>query len=247
MRLSFSCCSSNKSQSLCTRQHLKQRPKMAHLSDARIALLATSSLVFVCGIIAFITPNWLASDRRLYGAEFVKLGLWETCFRSIRAPDDLEFRKHWVGCRWLWREEYQELRGYLLPSFFVATQVLYTIGFLLSLVSSIGLLALQICFITDREVFALKIHGFIMFVSALLCTIAVVTFGIRGDDRDWMPDPEHNFLSWSFGLAVVGSLFAWIASLLFWIESRILHNREEKREQQDYNMEQVHNIKSSAI
>lgn len=52
-----------------------------------------------------------------------------------------------------------------------------------------------------------------------------------------MPDPEHNFLSWSFALAVVGCFFQWIAAILFWVESRILYKREIKREQQSFNME----------
>ena len=77
-----------------------------------------------------------------------------------------------------------------------------------------------------------------LFLSkGLFCTIAVVVFGIKGDDRDWMPDPEHNFLSWSFALAVVGCFCHWIAGILFWIESRILYKRELKREQQSYSME----------
>lgn len=85
------------------------------MSDARVALLAVTAFCFVMTVMAFFTPNWLASDCRLYGAEFVKMGLWETCFRSIRAPNDLEFTKHWTGCRWIFREEYLELRSFLLP------------------------------------------------------------------------------------------------------------------------------------
>lgn len=57
----------------------------------------------------------------------------------------------------------------------------------------------------------------------------MIIFGIRGDDRDWMPDQEHNFLSWSFGLAVVGVFFAWLSTVLFWAESRILTKKELKK------------------
>ncbi len=72
---------------------------------------------------------------------------------------------------------------------------------------------------------------------ALFSTIAVIVFGIRGDDRDWMPGHEHNFLSWSFGLAVVGAFFSWMSTVLFWAESRILYKKELKKEQQMFNME----------
>jgi len=83
----------------------------------------------------------------------------------------------------------------------------------------------------------MKLLGWVMSFSGLLCTISVIVFGIKGDDRDWMPDPEHNFLSWSFALAVVGCFFQWIAAILFWVESRILYNREIKRDAQSFNME----------
>uniref|UniRef100_T1JEE8 Uncharacterized protein n=1 Tax=Strigamia maritima TaxID=126957 RepID=T1JEE8_STRMM len=51
-------------------------------------------------------------------------------------------------------------------------------------------------------------------------TMAVIIFGARGDGRDWMPDPDHNYLSWSFALAVIGVYFLWVGSLLFFIEGR---------------------------
>jgi formate hydrogenlyase subunit 3/multisubunit Na+/H+ antiporter MnhD subunit len=94
----------------------------------------------------------------------------------------------------------------------------------------IGTLAIELCFITDREAFAMKILSGVMSLAAVFCTIAVVVFGIKGDDRDWMPDPEHNFLSWSFGLAVAGVFCHWIAAVLFLVESRTLYDRENKRD-----------------
>lgn len=84
-------------------------------SDARVAVIAAMALGGVCTILAFFSPYWLVSDSRLYGAEFVRLGLWETCFRSLRGPDDFEFSKYFSGCRWIFREEYQSIRGFLLP------------------------------------------------------------------------------------------------------------------------------------
>ena len=44
-----------------------------------------------------------------------------------------------------------------------------------------------------------------------------------------MPDPEHNYLSWSFALAVVGCFFQWVSSILFWVENRILVKKEIKQ------------------
>lgn len=50
-------------------------------------------------------------------------------------------------------------------AFFIATQVLYTIGFIFLLVACIGVLAIQLCFIIDREIFAMKVLAIAMFLS----------------------------------------------------------------------------------
>jgi len=91
------------------------RSSRGRRSDARVSVLAVLSVGASLTLIAFFTPNWLASDTRLYGAEFVKLGLWETCFRSFKGPYDTEYRKYFAGCRWIFREEYQSIRGFLMP------------------------------------------------------------------------------------------------------------------------------------
>lgn len=95
-------------------------------SDARFSVLAIMALGSSVSIAAFFTPNWLASDTRLYGTEFVKLGLWETCFRSLKGPDDLEFRKYFSGCRWIFREEYQSIRSFLTPGQFFSIMMMFT-------------------------------------------------------------------------------------------------------------------------
>ena len=44
------------------------------------------------------------------------------------------------------------------------------------------------------------------FPPGLLASIALIIFGALGDNRDFMPDWENNYLSWSFGLAFVGAV-----------------------------------------
>ena len=36
-----------------------------------------------------------------------------------------------------------------------------------------------------------------------------------------MPDFEHNYLSWSFGLGVVGTFGLYVSSMLFYIEAKV--------------------------
>merc|ERR1712111_16113 len=53
----------------------------------------------------------------------------------------------------------------------------------------------------------LRWTGIDLIVGGAFGTVALIIFGALGDGRDFMPDWEHNYLSWSFGLAFVGSVF----------------------------------------
>lgn len=60
-----------------------------------------------------------------------------------------------------------------------------------------------------------------MQVLAGICGfISVSIFGANGDNRDWMPYWQHNDLSWSYGLACVGSLLLIPAGTLFLVEAK---------------------------
>ncbi|RWS31635.1 claudin domain containing protein-like protein [Leptotrombidium deliense] len=190
---------------------------MTRMSDARIAVVFVTSFAFIATLIAFFSPNWLASERRFYGAEFDKLGLWETCFRSLRGADDLEFRKYYSGCRWIFAAEYQNIRGFLQPV--------------------ILLMSVQVCHVVDNQIIAFQRMAIVMFLAAVTSSVAVIVFGIKGDDADWMAHSEHNFLSWSFALAVVGTFFEWIAAILFWVENRLLIKKDLKRQREVYGMQ----------
>lgn len=65
-------------------------------------------------------------------------------------------------------------------------------------------------------------------IAAICGIIAVIIFGARGDGRDWMPNWEHNDISWSFALAVVGSFTLLAAGILFLVESRRFKKKIER-------------------
>lgn len=89
-----------------------------------------------------------------------------------------------------------------------------------------GILAVQQCFVIEREDYALRALSVASSISAISCTSAVLIFAIYGTGEDWMPNPEHNYLSWSFAAAVVGCIFLWIASLLFYIDMKLIMRRD---------------------
>lgn len=69
-------------------------------------------------VIAFATPYWLESDKRIVGSKFEKLGLWTHCFRSLPDPYDPGMGRFFTGCRWIFdpfTTGYQEIRSFLVP------------------------------------------------------------------------------------------------------------------------------------
>jgi len=67
-------------------------------------------------------------------------------------------------------------------------------------------------------------------VGAACGTIALIIFGAMGDGRNFMPDWEHNYLSWSFGLAFVGVVMMYVTAVLFLVEARIMQRKELAKE-----------------
>lgn len=170
--------------------------------------------------VAFVTPFWLEC-KKIPDQRFLRIGLWEACFARIH---DHYHRYDRVisGCKWMFDKDYSFLMDYLEPPFFIATQVLFTLGFLLLLLVCLGILAVQRYFIIEREDYALRALSVASIISAISCSSAVILFAIYGNRDDWMPDSEHNYFSWSFGAASLGSFLLWIASLLYFILYRTL-------------------------
>lgn len=79
-----------------------------------------------------------------------------------------------------------------------------------------------------------------MYFSGFSGIISVVTFGARGDGRDWMPHWQNNDLGWAYALGVVGVISLFPAGILFLIVARVhkykkLHEMQS-REPSAYNM-----------
>lgn len=88
----------------------------ANASQLKLTVYIIFTVALVLISIAFFSTNWLEAERRYYGSKFKKLGLWRMCFNSYSAPDDYQFKKFYVGCRWIFAEEYRPIRKFLLPS-----------------------------------------------------------------------------------------------------------------------------------
>lgn len=190
-------------------------------------------IAFVCVCVAFGTPSWLVSDRRITNAKFQKLGLWTHCFKSLPNPNEMDApRRYFVGCRWVYdpfTAGYSEIRGFLLPPFMIATQFFYTLCFLLSLISFILILFFTLCSDSEQKRYVQLIAaiGCLLLVGGISGGIAVLIFASFGNAKDWMPGHDNNFFGWSFIIADVGTTLTVIAGVLFLIEAYVQRKKRQ--------------------
>lgn len=88
-----------------------------YLTEWLVAAGIFSFLGSVMVLISFASPYWLASYESTY-SNFVRLGLWETCFRNYRHPS-YQFDQTFNGCNYIFSDEYQIIKAWLLPGKFI--------------------------------------------------------------------------------------------------------------------------------
>lgn len=202
-------------------------------------------LIFIANAlitISFFSPYWLQSfpSVRLLEPKFTNLGLWHACFNGFHDKGH-KYEVKFYGCRHVLLEEYDIIRDELIQPFFVATQFFFTICFVGMLVAIAMVLMYLLCIDDYYRVKVLRWIGFDLLVGAGCGTIALIIFGARGDGRNFMPDWEHNYLSWSFGLAFVGVVMMYVTAVLFIVEARIMLRKEMAKDNQEkqYPMERT--------
>lgn len=111
----------------------------------------------------------------------------------------------------------------------VATQVFFTVAFLLCLVSFGLVLLFVLCCDPEqkRYVQLIRIVGYILLAAGISGCLAVIIFACLGNADGWMPGHFNNFLGWSFGLGVTGSILLIIASILFLVESNVQRKKRD--------------------
>lgn len=195
--------------------------------------------------IAFATPSWLVSDYRITGAKLDRLGLWVHCFRSLPDVNDDGQRRFFVGCRWVYdpfTTGYDEIRGFLLPAFMIATQFFFTLAFIGMLVSGIGVLIFFLCAGPDQKHFIKLIRavGYVVLASGICASIAVIVFASLGNRNNWMPEHANNWFGWSFVLACVGAVMALVAAPLFLTEANVQRRKRTLFKESQTRFEMMH-------
>ncbi|KAL3319165.1 hypothetical protein Ciccas_002177 [Cichlidogyrus casuarinus] len=177
----------------------------ATLLSYKVALVFIA-IALVCDIISFVSGFWIvAIDGDNLG--FVRLGLWEACFNNFIFPDDY-VSKAYRGCWYIYYPEFQYISYWLNPPWFYLVQIL-------SIIALIGNLSSFLVYamkgvrgvrssdqLTNRLVIGCQLMASVCFV------VIVILVGVFSKDREWMPRPDHNRVSWSFGLAVFAGFFS---------------------------------------
>ncbi|KAK4880528.1 hypothetical protein RN001_008674 [Aquatica leii] len=205
---------------------------MSRRSLSGLVALGFFAVAFVLIAVAFATPSWLVSDYRITGAKLNRFGLWTHCFRSLSDLQDPHQKRFFVGCRWIYdpfTTGYDELRGYLLPDFMIATQFFFTVCFICMLIGAVLSLLYFLCCGPDMDKFVLliKVNAIIVLVGAICGAIAVIVFASLGNRGGWMPGHSNNFFGWSFALACIGVLAAFVSATLFFVETNIQTKKKE--------------------
>jgi len=197
-----------------------------------------TGVTFIIFLTAFFSPYWLQSfsSERLPSPKFKNLGLWEVCMNGFFDMRH-QYETRFYGCKHILLEEYMIIWDELIPPFMVATQFFYTLSLIAMLIAILFVTMYLLCIDDYYKISVLKWTGIDLIVAGALGTIALIIFGALGDGRNYMPEWEHNYLSWSFGLAFVGVIFQYIAGVLFIVEARIMLRWQEAVEK-PYPMEQ---------
>ncbi|KAL3892219.1 hypothetical protein ACJMK2_004449 [Sinanodonta woodiana] len=200
---------------------------------AKISLtLVSFGLCCLCTlftVIGFSSPNWLESYSESQST-FVRLGLWEACFRNYRNDRD-QLAKTYDGCWWIFSYEYRPIWQWLSPRWFLAVQIIMTLVLILTLVTTLMTLLFMIGCCPDRRAATTQLtNSLLMFGLGLLIAISVIIFGVQSDtDRQWLTRPDQNFLSWSFGLVVLAGFFAIFAGMCLLVDSLRLKAQARKQ------------------
>lgn len=177
-----------------------------------------SGVAVFCMVIAFSSPNWMESFEQA-DSKFVKLGLWEFCFNDYTFYKDYQ-GKRYRGCWYIFSYEYRPIWEWLSPPWFISVQVMISVTLLCQALVVIFLLSLLVrCCPHQMESILLMISSIMMFLCGLLIAISLIVFGVMSEDRQWMPRPDQNFLSWSFGICVMSGFFSLFGAMCLLVAS----------------------------
>lgn len=176
-------------------------------------------------VVAFCTPYWVMSWPRVYNP-FRAIGLWTACLYGLILEWDVN-QKGYYGCWWILSPEFYGIRNWLMPGWFVVTQIIVT---LCGLAEFVNLVLMLVQWLRrnrrKRPDFRLVQAITVMnIVCAVLMSIAMLIFGVCVyTDYYWMPNMQLNYLGWSYGCAVASAILSIASSIPLVVYNRIVRD-----------------------
>jgi len=176
-------------------------PKLLNLSCMVIGWAS-----FILNMAANCSNSWWVT---LHPQEFDRVGLWEICFNNYRHRFDY-YGKVYTGCWWLFSPEIYMLRSWLSTPWYRCVQAFSTLSMCTMVLAVILLCILVFSAISKVSARFVLITAFTNLAAGFFMAIAVITFGVRGKDRNWMPRWQQNWFGWSFHVAICACLLQFL-------------------------------------
>ncbi|KAA3677779.1 uncharacterized protein DEA37_0011788 [Paragonimus westermani] len=172
--------------------------------------LSVNGLGFTSFVAGFVSPYWLQSYSRIH-TPFSRLGLWEFCMNGFILRTDANM-KSYFGCWWIYSPEYDGIRDFLAPWWFIIIQVFMSVSLLLYCLSIVSLLFYVFCELSNSKIRCVisMLVLVLNLVIACLVTVSVIIFGINQLNEDWMPYPFLNWPSSGYGFAILSGCLSFI-------------------------------------
>ncbi|KAK6167575.1 hypothetical protein SNE40_021568 [Patella caerulea] len=193
---------------------------MGEKPDQKVVIgLIVLCMAFGCLLIAFASPYWVESFEKFQG-RFTKIGLWEVCFNDYTFYKDYN-GKRFLGCWYIFSPQIRPIWEWVSPPWFIVCQVAVSFSLLVQ-----GLIALMLILFLVH-LFPEHLHRLIVqcsaigtLISGFVLFIELCVFGAKKEDRDWVPRPDMNYLSWSYGFACMSFIFCLLAAMLLYLGSK---------------------------
>jgi hypothetical protein len=169
---------------------------------------------FILNLAAYSSNSWWVARRP---QEFERIGLWEICFNHYRHRFDY-YGKIYTGCWWIQSPEIRMLFSWLSTPWYRSVQAFSTLACVSLLFSVILLFMLTFKEVGKTSTRFIISTALLLVTSAVFMTIAVIIFGTRGKDRDWMPRYQQCWFGWSFSVAIVSCLLTYLSGCLLLFE-----------------------------
>lgn len=177
-----------------------------------------------CLIFAHAFPYWQESEKsRDTGVP--NIGLWNICFREegVPAPSHVKdsLGARYYNCYYVFERHLRNIRSqWIFTDWFIVVVTFATLGLVLQPVAIIFniLYYVRVCS-PHNEHLLMLVSSILNLVNGFIIAIAIFVFGIMASrDRLWMPQPESNHLSYSWGVAATVPVFSFIASMCHTID-----------------------------